>query len=52
MTTTNLLFMGDELKKIAEVTLRKRKFHVPLSLIHIFRAHETLENLGWRLLRV
>ena len=29
MTTTNLLFMGDELKQIAQVTIKKRKFHVP-----------------------
>lgn len=28
-TTTSLLFMGDELKQIAQTTLRKRKFSVP-----------------------
>ena len=30
MTSTNLIFMGDELKEIAQVTLKKLKFHVSL----------------------
>ena len=44
MTTTNLLFMGDELKKIAEVTLRKRKFHVPYDDFMLKEGHITQEE--------
>ena len=44
MTTTNLLFMGDELKEIAKVTLKKRKFHVPYQDFMLEHGHITQEE--------
>ena len=44
MTTTNLLFMGDELKEIAKVTLKKRKFHVPYQDFMLEHGHITKEE--------
>ena len=41
MTTTNLLFVGDELKEIAKVTLKKRKFHVPYADFMLKEGHIT-----------
>ena len=44
MTTTNLLFVGDELKEIAQVTLKKRKFHVPYADFMLKEGHITQEE--------
>ena len=44
MTTTNLLFVGDELKQIAQVTLRKRKFRVPYADFMLEEGHITQEE--------
>ena len=44
MTTTNLLFVGDELKEIAKVTLKKRKFHVPYQDFMLEHGHITKEE--------
>jgi len=44
MTTTNLLFVGDELKEIAQVTLKKRKFHVPYQDFMLEHGHITQEE--------
>lgn len=44
MTTTNLLFVGDELKEIAQVTLRKRKFRVPYADFMLEEGHITQEE--------
>tara|TARA_B100000035_G_scaffold314765_1_gene332158 strand:- start:2332 stop:2760 length:429 start_codon:yes stop_codon:yes gene_type:complete len=44
MTTTNLLFVGDELKEIAKVTLKKRKFHVPYQDFMLEHGHITQEE--------
>ena len=41
MTTTNLLFVGDELKEIAKVTLKKRKFRVPYQDFMLEHGHIT-----------
>ena len=41
MTSTNLIFMGDELKEIAQVTLKKRKFHVPYADFMLEHGHIT-----------
>ena len=41
MTSTNLIFMGDELKEIAQVTLKKRKFHVPYADFMLKEGHIT-----------
>ena len=41
MTSTNLIFMGDELKEIARVTLKKRKFHVPYQDFMLEHGHIT-----------
>ena len=41
MTSTNLIFMGDELKEIAKVTLKKRKFHVPYADFMLKEGHIT-----------
>ena len=44
MTSTNLIFMGDELKQIAQVTLKKRKFHVPYQDFMLEHGHITKEE--------
>lgn len=44
MTTSNLLFVGDELKQIAQVTLKKRKFHVPYADFMLKEGHITQEE--------
>ena len=44
MTTTNLLFVGDELKEIAKVTLKKRKFRVPYADFMLEHGHITQEE--------
>ena len=44
MTSTNLIFMGDELKEIAQVTLKKRKFHVPYADFMLKEGHITQEE--------
>jgi|TARA_R100000482_G_scaffold42968_1_gene14951 hypothetical protein len=44
MTTTNLLFVGDELKEIAKVTLKKRKFRVPYQDFMLEHGHITQEE--------
>ena len=44
MTTTNLLFVGDELKEIAQVTLKKRKFSVPYEDFMLKEGHITQEE--------
>ena len=44
MTSTNLIFMGDELKQIAQVTLKKRKFHVPYQDFILEHGHITKEE--------
>ena len=44
MTSTNLIFMGDELKEIARVTLKKRKFHVPYQDFMLEHGHITKEE--------
>ena len=44
MTTTNLLFVGDELKEIAQVTIKKRKFHVPYADFMLKEGHITQEE--------
>ena len=44
MTSTNLIFMGDELKEIAKVTLKKRKFRVPYQDFMLEHGHITQEE--------
>ena len=44
MTTTNLLFVGDELKEIAQVMLKKRKFSVPYQDFMLEHGHITQEE--------
>ena len=44
MTSTNLIFVGDELKEIAQVTLKKRKFSVPYEDFLLKEGHITQEE--------